>query len=224
MDDDARNKARLQMIELQLIARGIRDPRVLRAMATVPREKFVGDEFQSAAYQDRPLPIEESQTISQPYVVAWMCEAARLRDEDRALEIGTGSGYGAAVMAELCSSVVTIERHAPLCDSARERLEKLGYGARVRVFCGDGTLGWPEGAPYDAICVAAGGPHPPKSLLRQLKVGGRLIMPVGDDQKHQHLVRITAMPDGSFDRESLGAVTFVPLIGAEGWHTDFNRS
>ncbi|MFN0249446.1 MAG: protein-L-isoaspartate(D-aspartate) O-methyltransferase [Kofleriaceae bacterium] len=207
--------ARGRMVEHHIRARGVRDPAVLEAMATVPREAFLPPELAEHAYDDSPLPIEAGQTISQPYIVALMTEALGLRPGETALEIGTGSGYAAAVLAHVAKQVYTIERHAELADLARERLARLGY-ANVEVRCGDGTLGWIEHAPFDAIIVAAGGPDLPTALLEQLAVGGRLVIPIGADRA-QELVRVTRTTSTKYTREDLGAVTFVPLIGAQGW-------
>jgi len=208
-----------RMVDTQIAGRGVRDPAVLQAMRKVPRESFVPDWRRDDAYADEPLPIEEGQTISQPYIVAAMIAAARPRSGDRALEIGTGSGYAAAVLATIVAEVYTVERLAGLAESARWRLAELGY-ATVHVRHANGTLGWPEHAPYDVIIVTAGGPHVPRPLLDQLAAGGRLIMPVGSGRTGQRLVRITNTGQtghGRFEREELEAVAFVPLIGAEGW-------
>jgi len=204
-----------RMVRLQLARRGIRDPKVTRAMTRVPREKFVPEELAEFAYDDTPLPLPENQTISQPYVVALMTEALELDDDDRVLEIGTGSGYSAAVLAEIAAEVFTIERHPSLADAARARLEALGYD-NVHVRCGDGTLGWPEEAPFDAIVVTAGGPAVPRSLREQLAQGGRLVIPVGVERV-QRLLRIRRTDEDRYDEEDLGPVLFVPLIGEEGW-------
>lgn len=203
------------MVDRDIRARGVSDPRVLEAMRTVPREAFVRADLIDEAYADHPLPIEAGQTISQPYIVAVMTEALRLAPTDRVLEIGTGSGYAAAVLAKIADEVYTIERHQELADSARERLARLGF-SKVVVRCGDGTLGWPERAPFDAIVVTAGGPEVPRALLAQLAIGGRLVIPVGDGTT-QELVRMTREGPAKFRREELGAVQFVPLIGAQGW-------
>jgi protein-L-isoaspartate(D-aspartate) O-methyltransferase len=208
-------EARRRMVETQIIDRGIRDHRTVAAMASVPREAFVPDDLRHQAYADRPLPIGVRQTISQPYIVAAMAEAARLSPGDRVLEVGTGSGYSAAVLAEIVAEVYTIERIASLAESARRRLADLGY-TTVHVRLGDGSLGWPQHAPYDAIVVTAAGPHVPASLLRQLAIGGRLVMPVGPSHG-QSLVRVTRKGDETYAREVLQEVAFVPLIGAEGW-------
>jgi protein-L-isoaspartate(D-aspartate) O-methyltransferase len=208
--------ARRRMVEEQLAARGIRDPLVLAAMGKVPREKFVSPNLAALAYEDTPLPIGEDQTISQPYIVAVMTEALALARGDRVLEIGTGSGYSAAVLAEIVASVYTVERLASLAESARQHLVALGY-ANVHVLTGDGTLGWPEHAPYDAIVATAGGPRVPPALLDQLAVGGRLVIPVGGLPYDQRLVRIVRSADDEYLREELEEVAFVPLIGVQGW-------
>lgn len=204
------------MVETQLRARGIHDPRVLAAMAGVPREAFVPELTRELAYDDSPLPIGCEQTISQPYIVALMIEALQLEGGERVLEIGAGSGYAAAVLAEIASEVVTIERIPALADRARATLAALGIRS-VEVRAGDGSLGCPEHAPFDAIVVAAGGPRVPESLKAQLAIGGRLVMPVGSDQLGQKLRRITRMPGGGDFCEDLTDVRFVPLIGAEAW-------
>ena len=208
---------RRAMVDVQLAGRDIRDPAVLDAMRTVPREAFVPPAFADRAYDDGPLPIGHGQTISQPYIVAFMIAAAAPRASDRALEIGTGSGYSAAVLASMVKEVYTIERIAALAETARSRLSELGY-RNVRVRCGDGTLGWPEEAPYDVVIVTAGGPRVPPALLAQLAPGGRLVMPVGGDPHFQWLVRFCRRrTDGKLLEERLEAVAFVPLIGVEGW-------
>jgi len=207
---------RERLVAWQIVDRGIRDPAVLAAMRKVPREAFVPPGRADQAYEDRPLPIGAGQTISQPYIVAVMTEALRLRPGDRVLEIGTGSGYAAAVLAVIAAEIYTIERIESLATSAGRRLHDLGY-ANVHVRHGDGSLGWPEHAPYDAIVVTAGGPDVPPSLLRQLAVGGRLVMPVGPTPRSQRLVRVVRTAEDRYDREALEDVAFVPLIGAEGW-------
>jgi len=212
-------KKREQMVETQMAARGIRETWVLHAMRTVPRESFVPDSLKDFAYGDEPLPIGEGQTISQPYVVAVMTEAVEPKPGDRALEIGTGSGYAAAVLATIVSEVYTVERLGPLADAAERRLTGLGYH-NVHVLHGDGTLGWPEHAPYDAIIVTAGGPRVPPALLEQLAIGGRLIMPVGSAYRSQRLVRITRTGRDSYEHEDLEEVAFVPLIGKQGWQDE----
>ncbi len=209
------DEARRRMVRRHLKERGISDPRVIEAMASVPRERFVAPELRSRAYADGPLPIGEGQTISQPYVVAFMAEAAELGGGDSVLEIGTGSGYAAAVLSRVADTVHTVERHAALAETARERLRALGY-ANVRVRHGDGTLGWREHAPYDAIVVSAGGRRVPAPLREQLADEGRLVMPVGWGWRGQSLVRERRTRSGRFTREKLGRVRFVPLIGEAG--------
>ncbi len=204
------------MIERQLVARGIDDPRVLEAFRRVPREEFVPPHLVYQAYSDAPQDIGEGQTISQPYIVAVTAQALRLTGGERLLEIGAGSGYAAAVLAWLAKDVYTVERNPRLAAEATERLARLGY-ENVHVLHGDGTLGWREHAPYDAIAVAAGGPRVPRALLEQLAVGGRLVMPVGANPSEQLLVRVTQGLPGDFRAEHLMGVRFVPLIGEQGW-------
>lgn len=203
------------MVHADIERRGIASARVLAAMDQVPRHLFVPPDRLDSAYGDHPIPIGEGQTISQPFIVALMTEAADPGPNDRILEVGTGSGYGAAVLGRLAQEVWTIERHRGLADRARDLLNRLGV-ANVRVLCGDGTLGVPEAAPFDAIVVTAGGPDIPESLIEQLAEGGRLIIPVGATLDDQELIRITRR-DGGFERTSLGPVRFVPLIGNQGW-------
>ncbi len=205
---------RRQMVDRQLRARGIHDPRVLAAMGKVPREAFLPPDMADMAYHDGALPIAAGQTISQPYIVALMAEAMRIRPGDQVLEIGAGSGYAAAVLAELADRVFAVERHAELAEAATARLRELGY-RNVDIRHGDGTLGWAEHAPYAAIGVAAGGPDLPPALLEQLTIGGRLVMPVGP-WTLQQLVRVTRTGDIAYEREDLGMVQFVPLVGAQG--------
>ena len=205
-----------RMVELHLARRGISDPRVLEAFRTVPREAFVPPELAEFAYRDAPLPIGEGQTISQPYIVALTVEALGLRADERVLEIGTGSGYAAAVLSRLAREVYTVERLESLATQARERMAALGYD-NVHVLCGDGTLGWPQHAPYDAIAVAAGGPRVPEALRSQLAPGGRLVIPVGAQDEVQILMRVTREGEDSFREEPLLDVRFVPLIGEQGW-------
>jgi protein-L-isoaspartate(D-aspartate) O-methyltransferase len=207
---------RERMVAAQIEARGITDPLVLDAMRTVPRERFVPASLAEFAYDDGPLPIGSGQTISQRYIVAAMTAAVGLKPGARVLEIGTGSGYGAAVLSLIAAEVYTVERIGALAKASRDRLAELGY-ANVHVLEGDGSLGWPEHAPYDAILVTAGGPRVPRALLHQLAVGGRLVMPVGGATRMQRLVRVTRTEMHEYEYEDLEEVAFVPLIGAEGW-------
>ena len=204
------------MIGNHLMARGIRDPRVITAMREVPREEFVAPELRVHAYDDNPLPIGEGQTISQPFIVAYMIEALELSPSDIALEIGTGSGYAAAVLSRVAAEVYTLERLPDLARDAEARLQRLGY-TNVHVLEGDGTLGWPEQAPYNAIVVTAGAPEVPEPLLDQLAVNGRLIIPVGSTYFYQELLRVRRLGPTKYQREYLTDVRFVPLIGARGW-------
>jgi protein-L-isoaspartate(D-aspartate) O-methyltransferase len=213
------SEQRRAMVERQITARGVRAPAVLRAMGKVRREGYVPSYLGEFAYEDTPLPIEEEQTISQPYIVAFMVEALDLRGGEKVLEIGTGSGYAAAVLAEIAGQVYTIERHARLAESAAAQLRRDGYD-NVHVRCGDGTRGWPENAPFDAIVVAAGGPEVPPSLREQLAVGGKLVVPVGETVGLQKLVRVSRISESRYEEEELGDVRFVPLVGAEGWHEE----
>jgi protein-L-isoaspartate(D-aspartate) O-methyltransferase len=210
---------RQQMIDYQLAARGLRDEIVLNAIKAVPREEFVPAELVEFAYSDSPLPIAARQTISQPYIVALMTAALELKPGDRVLEVGTGSGYAAAVLAEIAGEVFTVERHKILAETARGRLAQLGY-ENLSVLHGDGTLGWPEHAPFDAIVVAAGGPEVPATLKQQLAIGGRLVIPVGTDLRSQKLLRVVRTGETEFREEDLGSVRFVPLIGAAGWQDE----
>ncbi|WP_232522271.1 protein-L-isoaspartate(D-aspartate) O-methyltransferase [Marinimicrobium alkaliphilum] len=203
---------RLEMVRNQLVARGIDDQRVLNAMERVPRQHFISPNLAFAAYRDSPLPIAEGQTISQPYIVALMTELLEVEPEHRLLEIGTGSGYQAAVLAELAREVVSIEIVEPLAKSASAVLEELGY-RNITVLAGDGYAGWPERAPYDGIMVTAAAPHVPQPLVDQLKPGGRLVIPVGDAELTQELLLITKDKDGEVTRENLLPVRFVPLTG-----------
>lgn len=204
------------MIRVHLLGRGIRDQKVIRAMRDVPREEFVDEEMVELAYEDSPLPIPEGQTISQPYIVAYMIEALELSATDRVLEIGTGSGYAAAVLSRIVATVYTVERLGGLASSARQRLEMLGY-TNIVVHEGDGTLGWPEHAPYDAIVVTAGAPQVPKPLRDQLAIGGRLVIPVGASSYMQMLLRVRRLAEHDYRTEELCGVRFVPLVGVEGW-------
>jgi len=181
---------RKEMVERQIRARGVRDPLVLDAMGRVPREHFVPDHLKGQAYRDRPLPIDADQTISQPYIVAYMIEALALQGGERVLEIGAGSGYAAAVLAEIAGEVFTIERHGTLASKASAALQDAGY-TNVHIFHGDGTRGWQDEAPFDAILVSAGAPFVPETLKSQLARGGRMVVPVGSDPRAQELVRAT---------------------------------
>jgi protein-L-isoaspartate(D-aspartate) O-methyltransferase len=204
------------MVERQIESRGIREPTILEAFRSVPREEFLADEYRDIAYKDHPIPIEAGQTISQPYIVALMIHAAEIRAGDRVLEVGAGSGYAAAVMSRIAGQVIAIERQPDLVEVAQERMQRLGYD-NVRIVEGDGTRGWAGEAPYDAILAAASGSHVPPAWVEQLADGGRIVMPVGDPGWVQKLVKVTKGPAGKLITEDLGAVRFVPLIGEEGW-------
>ena len=204
------------MIREHLQGRGISDQSVLKAMREVPREEFVTERFLERAYGDYPLPLAEGQTISQPYIVAYMTAALELSPTDRVLEIGTGSGYAAAVLSRIVTTVYSVERLSGLAQSARQRLERLGY-TNIIIHEGDGTLGWPEHAPYDAIIVTAGAPDVPPPLLEQLANGGRLVVPIGRSCEVQELVRVRRISRHDYRTEDLCGVRFVPLIGAAGW-------
>lgn len=210
------------MVHRQIASRGIRDEAVLRAMRTVAREVFVPGWLHEFAYEDSALPIEEGQTISQPYVVALMVEAARVGPTDRVLEVGCGSGYACAILSRVARRVYAIERHQSLADLARRRMQSLGYD-NVVIVQGDGSRGWAEEAPFDIIIVSAGGPDVPHSLLEQLAIGGRLVIPVGAEPRTQTLLRITRRAEHDYERESLGRVQFVPLVGSEGWSADGDK-
>jgi protein-L-isoaspartate(D-aspartate) O-methyltransferase len=212
-----RETERVSMIREQLERRNIHDPRVLNAMVAVPRHHFVPSNLNEHAYDDNALPIGENQTISQPYIVALTVAALELQGHERVLEIGTGSGYAAAVLAQLAAEVWTIERYPSLARAAAERLGELGY-TNVHVLVGDGTQGLPERAPFEAIAVAAAGPQVPHSLVDQLALGGRLVIPIGT-RDEQRLLRIVRTPQG-WREDSLGPVRFVPLVGREGWQDE----
>jgi len=202
------------MVTQQLLARGIHDQRVVDAMRTVPRHRFVSTSEQAYAYEDRPLPIPSGQTISQPYIVAYMLQALSIEKGDRVLEIGTGSGYQAALLGELAAEVHSVERHAPLAEAAAGVLKELGYD-HVHVYVGDGSQGWPAFGPYEAIIVAAGAPMVPQPLLAQLSAQGRLVIPVGEPGRQ--MLQLWREKDGNFDYDELVPVAFVPLIGEHGW-------
>jgi len=209
-EPEAFRLARQKMVQFQLRARDITDPQVLYVMGRIPRHEFVPEDVIVEAYDDHPLPIGYHQTISQPYIVALMTQLARPRPNHRALDIGTGSGYQAAILAELCREVYSIEIVEPLAKEAAERLKRLGY-TNVVVKTGDGYRGWPEKAPFDVIIVAAAPDHIPQPLVDQLAVGGRLVIPVG--RMEQQLLVIEKLPDGSIHRESVAPVLFVPMTG-----------
>jgi protein-L-isoaspartate(D-aspartate) O-methyltransferase len=205
--------ARRNMVENQLKGRGISDPRVLDVFLTVPRHEFVQPRFRNQAYRDSPLPIGEGQTISQPYMVAVMTETLDVRAGQRILEVGTGSGYQAAILAELGAHVFSVERIPALAERARTLLDALGYDVAIHV--GDGTLGWPEEAPFDRILVTAGAPDLPAPLIEQLDVGGRVIIPVDDG--FSQILSIFRKTQGGIVEERRERCTFVPLIGEYGW-------
>ncbi len=209
-------KLRDEMVDRHIAGRGMRSPLVLHAMRMVPREAFLPGNLREFAYEDAPLPIAEGQTISQPYIVALMTEALALAGGERVLEIGTGSGYAAAVLSRIASDVYTVERIGQLAEKAAAALADLGY-VNVHVRHADGTRGWTDHAPYDAIVVAAGGPEVPESLKAQLKIGGRLVIPVGVDRRVQELVRVTRVSATQYKTEDIADVRFVPLVGEEGW-------
>ena len=204
------------MVERQLRRRGITEPDILDAFRAVPRESFISAEFAHLAYGDHPLPIEASQTISQPYIVALMIQAAAVKPCDKVLEVGSGSGYAAAIISRIAQKVVGIERQHDLVEIARERLQRLGYD-NVVIVEGDGTRGFPDEAPFEAILAAASGSHVPRALIEQLAPGGRIVMPVGEPGWVQELIKVTKQDDGTLTQENLGGVRFVPLIGEEGW-------
>jgi protein-L-isoaspartate(D-aspartate) O-methyltransferase len=210
-------KQRMKMVDTQIRARGIRNPRVLKALEKVPRHLFVNEALRDQAYNDNPLPIDGGQTISQPYIVALMTEALELTGSEKVLEIGTGSGYQAAVLAELVDHVFSIDRIASLAGNARRLLESLNY-YNIAIRVGDGTLGWKDEGPFDAIMVTAGAPDIPKTLVEQIAVGGRLVGPVGG-RHSQLLIKLTRLSESVNDvkKEDLGGCRFVDLIGEYGW-------
>ncbi|HET7576623.1 MAG TPA: protein-L-isoaspartate(D-aspartate) O-methyltransferase [Sphingomicrobium sp.] len=214
MTDSARERE--AMVERQLKRRGITEKLILNAFLEVPREAFVSPEYAHLAYGDHPLPIEAGQTISQPYIVGLMIQAARIKVSDKVLEVGAGSGYAAAVISRIAGKVIGIERQHDLFEVARDRLRRLGFD-NVTIVEGDGTRGCPGEAPFDAILAAASGSHIPPRWIEQLADGGSIVMPVGSPGWVQELVKVTKGPDGKLIEENLGGVRFVPLIGEEGW-------
>ena len=209
-------KLRAEMVDTQIVRRGVRSRLVLEAMRTVPREDFVPEHLRELAYEDRPLPIADDQTISQPYIVALTIDALALKQGDKVLEIGCGSGYSAAVLARIAGEVYTVERIERLAIQAARTLANLGC-VNVHVLHADGTLGWPGHAPYAGIAVAAGAPGVPRSLKRQLGIGGRLVIPVGADRSHQRLLLVRRLSARQYKTEAIADVCFVPLLGEEGW-------
>lgn len=207
---------RRKMVDVQIERRGVDDEHVLEAMRRVPREQFVPERHRSMAYSDRPLPIGEGQTISQPYIVALMTEAAGVEPGDKVLEVGTGSGYGAAVASRIADQVYTVERHVDLAEDAERVYEELGYD-NIDIVVGDGTLGFPEEAPFDAIIATASGPEVPETFKEQVAIGGSIVMPVGSKMGGQRLTKLTKRQDGQFDEDDMGFVRFVPLIGQRAW-------
>ena len=204
------------MVERQLRRRGITEPHILDAFRAVPREEFISPEYRHLAYGDHPLPIQANQTISQPYIVALMIQAAGIKPGDKVLEVGAGSGYAAAVISRIAARVIGIERQHGLVEVARDRLRRLGFD-NVEIVEGDGTRGCREQAPFDAILAAASGSHVPRPLVEQLAPDGCIVMPVGEPGWVQELVKVTKQEDGMLRQENLGGVRFVPLIGEEGW-------
>jgi protein-L-isoaspartate(D-aspartate) O-methyltransferase len=213
---------RQRMVQVQIAARGVRDEAVLRAMGEVPRERFVSEEYLRYAYDDCPLPIASGQTISQPFIVAAMIEAAEVKPTDRVLEIGAGSGYAAAVLSRIARNVIAIERHQGLADTGAQRMRELGYD-NVQVICADGSQGWLESAPYDAIIASAGAPAIPQALKEQLDLGGRLVIPVGAAEEGQRLIKLRRESATTLIEEDLGGVAFVPMIGVQGWREEDGR-
>src|SRR5205085_2323503 len=217
-----RSAERREMVEMRLAKRGIRSQAILDAFLAVPRELFVPARLSASAYEDRALPIEAGQTISQPFVVALMFEILELDGTEKVLEVGTGSGYAAAILSHLAREVHTIERHETLVVAARRRLAQLGI-RNVHVACGDGTLGLPEHAPFDAIVVSAGGTLVPPALAEQLAIGGRLLIPVHEEADYQRLRRVLRVSADRYEEEELDEVCFVPLIGSQGWESEDHK-
>jgi len=215
MEEEKYSLLRRQMVETQLVARGIQDPNVLKSMGSVPRHIFVPEELRDFAYQDGPLPIGEKQTISQPFIVALMSQLAACDENSKVLDIGTGSGYAAAVFSRYVNKVYTIERLAALSEKACACFNQLHF-SNIHAIVGDGSKGWPEYAPYDAIVVTAGAPVVPQILLDQLALGGKLVIPVGE-KEGQRLVVYTKRDDATISKELKDYVRFVPLIGEKGW-------
>lgn len=215
MNSDKLEKLRDIMIEKHLKARGVKNPVVLQAMREVPREAFVPEDMAEFAYEDSPLPIGQGQTISQPYIVAVMTELLEPSENDRVLEIGTGSGYAASILSRIVREVYTVERYEELAETARNRFRRLGYD-NIHVLHGDGSLGWPEHAPYDAVLVTAGAPNVPQPLKEQLAVGGRLVIPTGSGLA-QRLLLIRRTSKNEYQEAYSFGVRFVPLVGAAGW-------
>jgi protein-L-isoaspartate(D-aspartate) O-methyltransferase len=211
---DDLQRAREEMVESQIKARGVTDERVLEALRTVPRHEYILEDHQAEAYTDHPLPIGSGQTISQPYIVALMTEQLELKGDEKVLEIGTGSGYQAAILADLAKEVHSVERVPELAGKARENLIRMGV-KNVSVHVGDGTLGWPEQAPYDAIIITAGTPAMPEGLADQLSEGGRLVAPVGS--RWRQMLELWIKREGEIEKKEVLPVVFVPLIGEKGW-------
>jgi protein-L-isoaspartate(D-aspartate) O-methyltransferase len=214
MQEDSRKEERLRMVRDQVEARGVEDRRVLDAMREIPRHLFIPDEFGAAAYHDRPLPIGSGQTISQPYIVGLMTSLLELKQNDKVLEIGAGSGYQAAILSKLARSVITVERLPEIASKAKGMMQRLGI-SNVNVVVGDGTLGYAPDAPYDGIIITAASPDIPRPLVDQLADTGSLVAPVGP-RDLQQLVRIRKQGD-RISRETFGGVVFVPLLGCHGW-------
>jgi protein-L-isoaspartate(D-aspartate) O-methyltransferase len=215
MNDQVFRNMRNLMVDRQLVSRGINDPRVLEAVRNVPRHEFIPVQNQRYSYDDSPVPIGNGQTISQPYMVAYMAESAKIRPTDKVLEIGTGCGYSASVLSQLCSSLFTVETIPALAERAKVQLQNY---SNIHCFLSDGSLGLPEHAPFDAIVVTAGAPKIPESLRSQLAVNGRMIIPVHNDHMgYEELVRVIKNSEDDYSIEKLMDVRFVPLVGEEGW-------